>query len=128
MRIAAHCFQEVTDRLRKELGIAYLCSLVPHLHYPELDSIVEALEDESEGTLDLITATKAQLEVRNRRPDTEGQARVQLEDSGWRSRVKSIVQVLVEPDQLEWMEDDESLTDTQYISRALNEIEERFKR
>ena len=128
MRITAHCFEGVTDQLRKDLGTAYLCSLVPHLHDVELDCIVQTLGDGSEATLNLLIAAKAQMEARKPQPGTQERQRIQPEDIGWRSHVKSIVQALVEPDQVEWMEDDESSTDTQYISRALNEIEERFKK
>ncbi|KAI0080860.1 hypothetical protein K474DRAFT_1682349 [Panus rudis PR-1116 ss-1] len=45
----------------------------------------------------------------------------------WRATVKKIVQSIVEPDDLNWMDDDESLTDAQYIHRALQDIESRFE-
>lgn len=46
----------------------------------------------------------------------------------WRRDVKTVTQAIVEPDDLPWMDDDESLSDTHYISRAITDIETRFER
>ena len=46
----------------------------------------------------------------------------------WRIRVRTIVQAIIEPDEISWMDDDESMSDTQYIARAFSEVENRFER
>ncbi|KAH8096675.1 hypothetical protein BXZ70DRAFT_1032531, partial [Cristinia sonorae] len=46
----------------------------------------------------------------------------------WRTRIRTIVQAIVEPDEVAWMDDDETLSDMQYITRALTEVENRFDR
>ena len=45
----------------------------------------------------------------------------------WRVQVRETVQVIVEPNELEWMDDDDSLGDLEYIQRALTDIDTRFE-
>lgn len=46
----------------------------------------------------------------------------------WRDRVRDVTQAIVEPDRLGWMDDDETLNDLAFSSRALSEIDSRFER
>ncbi|KZT05577.1 uncharacterized protein LAESUDRAFT_655532 [Laetiporus sulphureus 93-53] len=46
----------------------------------------------------------------------------------WKATVRTGVQAIVEPDELAWMEDDDSPSDAQYIARALQDIEARYGR
>jgi serine/threonine-protein kinase ATR len=46
----------------------------------------------------------------------------------WRREARNIVQVIVQPEDLDWMEDDEGISDLLFIERALNNIQSRFQR
>lgn len=47
-------------------------------------------------------------------------------DSDWRQRVRDLVNDIIAPDALEWMDDDETLTDEAYARRALIDMQARF--
>ncbi|KAI0700624.1 hypothetical protein BC835DRAFT_1404834 [Cytidiella melzeri] len=46
----------------------------------------------------------------------------------WRGSVRAVTQAIVEPDDLAWMDDDETLNDTHYLARAVTDIATRFER
>ena len=46
----------------------------------------------------------------------------------WRVLVRDAVQAIIEPHVLDWMDDDDSLTDHDLIVRALAEVDARFVR
>ncbi|KAI0720384.1 hypothetical protein C8T65DRAFT_10618 [Cerioporus squamosus] len=48
--------------------------------------------------------------------------------AAWRQAVREAVQAIVNPHVLDWMDDDDSLGEADVISRALQEIDERFER
>lgn len=50
------------------------------------------------------------------------------EKQQWRQSIREVVQALTQPYEVSWMDDDDSLSDAQYISRALNEVDSRFER
>ena len=46
----------------------------------------------------------------------------------WRGALRTITQAIVEPDDLKWMDDDESASDALFANRAIIDIETRFER
>ena len=48
--------------------------------------------------------------------------------SQWLARVRTSVEAIIAPDDLTWMDDDNSLSRNQYATRALADISRRFKR
>jgi len=46
----------------------------------------------------------------------------------WMSRVRVLVERIIAPDSVDWMEDDTSMSRNSYISRALSDIRNRFER
>ncbi|EMD40504.1 hypothetical protein CERSUDRAFT_44292 [Gelatoporia subvermispora B] len=46
----------------------------------------------------------------------------------WRSIARTKVQNIIQPDDIPWMDDDGTLSNTQYMARALAQIETRFQR
>jgi hypothetical protein len=46
----------------------------------------------------------------------------------WMSRVRSVVEGIIAPDSVDWMEDDTSMSRNSYITRALSDIDSRFER
>jgi len=46
----------------------------------------------------------------------------------WMSRVRVLVERIIAPDSVDWMEDDTSISRNSYISRALSDIRRRFER
>ncbi|KZT71549.1 hypothetical protein DAEQUDRAFT_111495 [Daedalea quercina L-15889] len=48
-------------------------------------------------------------------------------NSNWRALVKKSVETIIEPDRVDWMDDENSFSDTQYMARAVQEVEQRYK-
>lgn len=46
----------------------------------------------------------------------------------WMSRVRILVERIIAPDSVDWMEDDTSMSKNSYTTRALHDIHERFER
>lgn len=46
----------------------------------------------------------------------------------WMSRVKVLVERIIAPDSVDWMEDDTSIPKNSYMTRALSDIQNRFER
>ncbi len=111
----------------QDLGAAFLCSLIPFLDEKELESILITLSGTAERLSHLIDMVEIRL-AKLRASEGATPQGSPVEMSSWRSRVRDIVQTLVQPDEVQWMEDGDALPDAQYISRALNEVEERFMR
>lgn len=80
---------------------------------PELEDLLQQVEQKLES----LDSMYAEIEVQLENPQVS-----------WRIQVKLVVQAIVEPDEILWMDDDESLSDMQYINRALSEVENRFDR
>ena len=74
-----------------------------------------------------MTAVVARLQIL-KSVHGESDADVSANEDSWRRSLRTITQLIVEPDDLTWMDDDESTSDTQYISRALSDIENRLAR
>ena len=46
----------------------------------------------------------------------------------WMSRVRILVERIIAPDSVDWMEDDTSMSRGSYMTRALSDISRRFER
>ena len=46
----------------------------------------------------------------------------------WMSRVRALVEKIIAPDSVDWMEDDTSMSRNSYMTRALSDIRKRFER
>ena len=46
----------------------------------------------------------------------------------WMSRVRALVERIIAPDSVDWMEDDTSMSRNSYMTRALSDIRNRFER
>jgi hypothetical protein len=46
----------------------------------------------------------------------------------WRSDVKTVLQEILVPDIVSWMDDDETLSNDEYTRRVLNDLRHRFER
>lgn len=46
----------------------------------------------------------------------------------WMSQVRSLVEKIVAPDSVDWMEDDTSMSRNSYTTRALSDVRSRFER
>ena len=111
----------------QRLGSSYLSALIPHMDENGLQNLHRQLSGSNVELRDLV----AQLEQRSESLDdmyADVDAQPAKPPLPWRTEVKSIVQAIVEPDELSWMDDDESLSDVQYMERAFNDIEVRFQR
>lgn len=113
----------------QDLGIKYLRMFTPYLDKGDLELILSIQDTEERIPLqDLLHAVNTRLH------DLGGQAVIAVRtfalngESDWRIHLLEVVQTLVAPDEVKWMEDEGTLADSQYISRALDDVEGRFKR
>ncbi|THH23186.1 hypothetical protein EUX98_g7993 [Antrodiella citrinella] len=115
------------DSELRNLGSVYLRGLVPHMDESNLHDLKEALSNGVAEADELLPLVDQRLEfLDSMYADGKDQAKVQR--PSWRSRVKTIVQAIVEPDEISWTDDNDSLSDSQYIARALTEVESRCDR
>ena len=84
------------------------------------DSYVKLLQAIEKGT--------AAASLRTAEPQLEKTQIVDESTGHWRRGVRDIVQSIVEPDDLDWMEDEEDMSEIQFIERALSYVENRFER
>ncbi|TCD67266.1 serine/threonine-protein kinase M1 [Steccherinum ochraceum] len=111
----------------QDAGLAYLRSKIPQLDEAPLRDLRVMLQSDARGFDDLLRAADERLDSLSS-VSADAEMKVEPAPHPWRNRVRIIVQAIVEPDEISWMDDDESLSDSQYISRACNEVENRFDR
>ncbi|OSX59349.1 hypothetical protein POSPLADRAFT_1048687 [Postia placenta MAD-698-R-SB12] len=75
----------------------------------------------------MVAARRQALPQRSNNNEVDAQCSNSVETQ-WRPIFKNAVQSIVEPDETDWMDDDGSLSDAQYFSRALPEFESRYTR
>ncbi|KAI0797124.1 hypothetical protein C8Q75DRAFT_710778 [Abortiporus biennis] len=46
----------------------------------------------------------------------------------WRRTVRDLIETIIQPDEITWIDDDHNVTDGKYISRALSDVEGRYER
>ena len=103
---------------------AYLVLFVPSLDQDTLRN-VNALLNTEEGAssfTDLLKAAKERLVVLENPGSMLDEATLSR-----RALARKAVQAIVEPHVLQWMDDDDSLTDVDFIRRVLDEINGRFE-
>lgn len=49
-------------------------------------------------------------------------------DPAWKRRVHSLMQEIVHPDIISWMDDDTGADDNKFVTRALDDFQDRFER
>lgn len=89
-----------------EVGLSQL-KVDPHTITGRIGRILEVIRDTS-------------LEAPDIKP-THGKVQ-------WMSHVKALVEKIIAPDFVNWMEDDTSMSRSSYITRALSDIRSRFER
>lgn len=83
------------------------------------------LDDASTSYDALLTAVDKRLqELSSSHQDKEARSDVRAS----RQLARDAVEVIIEPHVLEWMDDDDSLTDIEFILRALAEVDNRFEK
>lgn len=112
------------------LAAAYLCSIVPYASADLLHEIKSCLTPKEHVTqyIDILDAATRRLLALQDAPMDVEMSHYHSERQAWRRGIRTVVQAIIEPDDLAWMDDDESLSDAQYIARALSDIETRFDR
>ena len=114
------------------LSETYLLHAVASLHLSDVQSILDSLDTQEKAVYypTLLPAAKArkssldqpidhvQLEDPTPHPDTSGTA--------WRELVEAAVEVIIDPDFVAWMHDDNSFSDMQFAKRALNDVKARY--
>jgi hypothetical protein len=98
---------------RKTLGFSYLRHSVPYLDETALPELRDVMPVKA---LDVIQVSSHGQLVNNNSSDA----------LLWRRRIKSIVEGIISPDPITWMDDDDNISDNQYTKRVFDEIRSRF--
>ncbi|KAJ3556801.1 hypothetical protein NM688_g1817 [Phlebia brevispora] len=116
----------------RAIAVSYLRAATAHLDLDLLIAIRDTLSHGDYPTYydDLTQVIQRKIASLRSNMGTTGasQGSSATEGRRWREGVQSVVQAIIEPDEVAWMDDDDSLSDVQYISRALGEVEGRFAR
>ncbi|CCL98247.1 uncharacterized protein FIBRA_00241 [Fibroporia radiculosa] len=114
----------------RALSQQYLIQIVSILDKQSVDFIIGALgADNKKGTYAALLAKldDRQASLKKAADGTDVSAPIEgVPGPGWRELFKSNVQAIIEPTQLAWMDDDDSLSDEQFITRAFHEMNDRF--
>ncbi|KAF8165694.1 hypothetical protein B0H34DRAFT_690087 [Crassisporium funariophilum] len=122
---------DVTDSGLKSFLWSYLCSILPHAEAATLQILQESLvtiksSPEHKAFLaELAKFPKVVPEASTRHSNNKG--RLILSPHIWRQRVYDLVQEIIEPEPLSWMDDDEATSVPHLCQRSLCEIQVRFE-
>lgn len=110
------------------MAVAYIANAIPHADTESLQAIRQSLDidDRRQHYTSLIRAIEIRLEATHN-SDAMNVDETVVHVPSWRSTVRDIVQAIIQPEELPWMEDDLARDDTQFISRALQEVQRRFE-
>ncbi|OBZ70466.1 Serine/threonine-protein kinase atr [Grifola frondosa] len=127
--LRSESWDESGNDLRR-LAQSYLLLFVPHLDGKPLEVIHEALNTETKADIYALLLDTINSRLKSLHPSGTDDAQRILDSSTseWHNLVRASVQAIVEPYELAWMDDGDSLSDLQYIARAFDEIETRFDR
>jgi hypothetical protein len=97
---------------------------LPQLDEHTLQAVNTAIRsnDNCENVQDILDAIDERLKPKD--PELSRD----IERGSWHATVRQLVQDIVDPVEIMWMEDDDILSDIQFADRALNEIKDRFTR
>jgi serine/threonine-protein kinase ATR len=85
--------------------------------------------EQNEQTSELLAVIAARLDVLNlSTTPSDGDKNNDSLSLSWRKSLKEVTRAIVEPDDITWMDDDETLSDAHYITRAVTDIERRCER
>jgi len=106
--------------------VAYLHACLPHLDAITLQEAKDILSrpDETQGTI--LRAVERQLVQARSLHSAKFDA--PITDVDWRLRVKTSLGEILVPDDISWMEDDDTMTDQEYTKRILDDLCDRFER
>ncbi|KAI0092138.1 hypothetical protein BDY19DRAFT_928481 [Irpex rosettiformis] len=112
-----------------DICCAYVRTSLQHLETESLNDLQNMLSKARHRVdiADLSTAITTRLDALGSNHD--GSSALTVTDvHPWRDRLRAITQAIIEPDDLGWMDDDESTSDTSYMSRAITDIDARFEK
>ncbi|EKM59861.1 uncharacterized protein PHACADRAFT_181804 [Phanerochaete carnosa HHB-10118-sp] len=107
----------------RALASAYLQTTVSSLDDETVQEIAEYV-DQKAGNASY--ADLAQALVQRKRGLAVQDVKAPDGTYDWRRHVKQIVYAIIQPAELDWMDDDDNTNGLQYITRALREVEKRF--
>lgn len=115
------------------LAAAYLQMALPSLDAVTLNELTEFLRQKNvhPSYAKLLQAIEENAATAAIRPSDPRLQDTQVADDvppRWKRDVWKVVQAIIEPDDVDWMDDDEEMDDMKFIERALSDIENRFER
>lgn len=130
--VASHRFINCIDPYVQALASTYLQAALPGLDEATIEELSAFLKENEvhESYRKLLQALEKNTVETAVQSAESRLLKTQIADdpSEWRRGLKDVVQSIIEPDDLNWMEDEEDLDDVQFVERALADIESRFER
>ena len=118
----------MTLLLSQAIASAFIIAAVPHLDEELLQEVRELVQDGGQQARypSLLEALEKRAKAALTRPKSAKDSSLDR----WRHQVRAIVQRVVQPDNLDWMEDDadDAPPDTALIHRALEDIATRYEK
>jgi len=114
------------------LAIAYLRSCAKSSDEPTRQAIAnevnQAIHPEAQSILTLLEQVKVTLPSAMLPATTQTQGGKKMKEHVWRREIKKLVQGIISPQTLAWMDDDFRPNEIHFIRRVLNDISDRFSR
>ncbi|OCH94317.1 hypothetical protein OBBRIDRAFT_823598 [Obba rivulosa] len=114
----------------RALGTSYLIAMVPHMTNASIKLVKDKVTARGETIafaplLDAISQHSPTVEAPSDTTEAYDKNDSRLP---WQAVARDKVESIIEPDELTWMDDHGTLSNAQYITRALQQIETRFHR
>ncbi|KAF9024830.1 hypothetical protein BDZ89DRAFT_1068767 [Hymenopellis radicata] len=111
-----------------DLGFRFVCASIQHLDF----SIIAAARDQI-GRINFGERSGVLTEVLNQRINPQSTASSltptqALSQESWRVSAKAALQVMLQPEEIDWMEDDQDFDDERYMQRILNDATSKLTR
>jgi serine/threonine-protein kinase ATR len=120
-----------SHREKRELIRAYVRTSLQHLDAQSLLEVRDILSNPEQNgqTSELLAVIATRLDALNLSTiPSDGDKNNGSPSLIWRKSLKEVTRAIVEPDDITWMDDDETLSDAHYITRAVTDIERRCER
>ncbi|GJE85010.1 serine/threonine-protein kinase [Phanerochaete sordida] len=108
----------------RSLASAYLQAVVQTLDERTLAEVAAFLSDRADNAS--YAGLRVALNARAARAAAPQDVEMADDTNDWRREVREIVRAIVQPAELDWMDDDGGLDDVQFVKRALTVIDRRF--
>ncbi|KAH9938115.1 uncharacterized protein B0H18DRAFT_1080892 [Fomitopsis serialis] len=116
----------------RALAEAYLLHVAASQPESTLRSILDVLDTPEKALYfsSLLQAVKARRRSSDSTKDKACGATTSPSNANtaWRMLIRKNVEAIVEPDAVDWMDDESSFSDAQYMARALQEVEDRYQK